>query len=250
MLAWFVWKSSSDDSCSCRPERLHCRDGRVFLRLDWTAERLAPFDTQAWTHAAVDDSASPAAMQPTLDIIKARAHGCPHLPCILVLRVSCPYGPARCIHQCTSALSQLPARRPCPCPSAACACRPTTIGRPKRRAPSSCRTPCWRSSSLRRAARSRASCTRSSEQHASQARVAAYGQRAYTSLGAGRLSDLWFRASPPLCLRPCSSSLPVWLPWPALHAAAAQLILWRVWWWTLCRIATGRKGRRAKRYSR
>lgn len=48
------------------------RDGRLYLRVDWTPARLASWglDTRAWAHPAVDASASPAAMQPTLDLMK------------------------------------------------------------------------------------------------------------------------------------------------------------------------------------
>jgi hypothetical protein len=51
--------------CSTR-----CRDGRLFLRLDWDEGELEAYDQHAWSHPVVDASASPEAMQPTLDIIE------------------------------------------------------------------------------------------------------------------------------------------------------------------------------------
>jgi hypothetical protein len=47
------------------------RDGRLYLRVDWTAQQAERFDMAAWLTPAVHESASPEAMQPTLDIIKA-----------------------------------------------------------------------------------------------------------------------------------------------------------------------------------
>ncbi|KAI7843193.1 hypothetical protein COHA_003176 [Chlorella ohadii] len=47
------------------------RDGRIYLRVDWTSQQAERFDQAAWLTPAVHESASPEAMQPTLDIIKA-----------------------------------------------------------------------------------------------------------------------------------------------------------------------------------
>lgn len=47
-----------------------CREGRLFLRVDWTPEALESFDVGAWQHPKVDASASPAAIKPTLDLMK------------------------------------------------------------------------------------------------------------------------------------------------------------------------------------
>ncbi|PSC76011.1 helicase-like transcription factor isoform B [Micractinium conductrix] len=46
------------------------REGRLFLRVDWTPEALESFDVGAWQHPKVDASASPAAIKPTLDLMK------------------------------------------------------------------------------------------------------------------------------------------------------------------------------------
>jgi len=56
------------------PSAPHCchRDGKLYLRLDWTPERLAAYDTHAWLHPTVHESASPAALESTLAIIKVR----------------------------------------------------------------------------------------------------------------------------------------------------------------------------------
>ena len=70
------------------PRRLRCpppRDGRLYLRVDWTAEQLAPFDSAAWLTPAVHASASPEAMQPTLDIIKVGGWDDWWLGCAVVL---------------------------------------------------------------------------------------------------------------------------------------------------------------------
>ncbi len=47
-----------------------CRDGKLYLRVDWTPEQLADYDTSAWLNPKVDASASPEAMQPTIELIK------------------------------------------------------------------------------------------------------------------------------------------------------------------------------------
>lgn len=54
---------------------LLCRDGRLYLRLDWTAAQLEGFDQAAWGTPAVHESASDAAMAPTLAVIAVRWHG-------------------------------------------------------------------------------------------------------------------------------------------------------------------------------
>lgn len=56
-------------ACAADGEQCY-RDGRLHLRVDWTPERLADWDAAALRTPAVHPSASPEAMQPTLDIIR------------------------------------------------------------------------------------------------------------------------------------------------------------------------------------
>lgn len=70
---WLCGSKWTCSACVCPlPPR---RDGRLYLRVDWTAQQLERFDLAAWLTPAVHESASPEAMQPTLDIIKVRASG-------------------------------------------------------------------------------------------------------------------------------------------------------------------------------
>ena len=45
----------------------------VHLSVDWSEAQLAPYHLPAWRHPAVDASAAPGALQPTIDVIKANA---------------------------------------------------------------------------------------------------------------------------------------------------------------------------------
>ena len=59
------------------------RDGRLYLRVDWTSQQVERFDQAAWLTPVVHESASPEAMQPTLDIIKV-SHFSKQNPCVRV----------------------------------------------------------------------------------------------------------------------------------------------------------------------
>lgn len=145
-------------ACACPlPPR---RDGRLYLRVDWMAQQLERFDLAAWLTPAVHESASPEAMQHTLDIIKVRASG------LLVSNVEVAQA---AVHACiqpgpsswrvggSQMMPHLLLQSPRPAP------RPTTSGRPRRRAPSSCPGRCWMSSRGPPAHRSRACSTPPSE---------------------------------------------------------------------------------------